>query len=75
MGAIKTPAKCCGKVRLVENREVEEATKLDALRAAIDIGLAALDRGDAKEFPSAAARVDYLGTVGAAARAKAPDRP
>jgi antitoxin ParD1/3/4 len=61
-------------LRLVENREVDEASKLDALRAAIDLGVAAIDRGDAKEFPSAAALVDYLKTVGAKARAAAADR-
>jgi antitoxin ParD1/3/4 len=60
-------------LRLVENREVDEAAKLDALRAAVDIGIAAIDRGDAKEFPSAAALVDYLKTVGAKARAAALD--
>ena len=36
--------------------------------AAVDIGIAAIDRGDAKEFPSAAALVDYLKTIGAKAR-------
>ena len=60
-------------LRLVESREVDEAAKLGALRAAVDIGIAAIDRGDAKEFPSAAALVDYLKTVGAKARAAAPD--
>ncbi len=60
-------------LRLVESREVDEAAKLGALRAAVDIGIAAIDRGDAKEFPSAAALVDYLKTVGAKAQAAAPD--
>lgn len=61
-------------LRLVETREIEEAAKLDALRAAVDVGLAALDRGEAREFPSADALIDYLRNVGAAARASASDR-
>src|SRR6202012_88053 len=47
-------------LRLVESRELDEATKLDALRAAVDVGIAAVDRGEFKEFPSAAALVDNL---------------
>jgi antitoxin ParD1/3/4 len=42
-------------LRLVENREVEEATKLDALRAAAFLGVSALDRGEFKEFADASA--------------------
>jgi antitoxin ParD1/3/4 len=37
-------------LRLVEQREAEEAGKLRALRAAAGIGVAALDRGEFKEF-------------------------
>ena len=62
-------------LRLVENREADEAAKLEALRAAVDVGLAAIDRGDAKTFPSASALVDYLKQVGAKARASVPDQP
>ena len=54
-------------LRLVESRELDQAAKLDALRAAVDVGVAAFDRGDFKEFPSGAALVDYLKKVGAAA--------
>jgi antitoxin ParD1/3/4 len=54
-------------LRLVESRELDEAAKLDALRAAVDVGVAAFDRGDVREFPSAAALVDHLKKVGAAA--------
>jgi antitoxin ParD1/3/4 len=61
-------------LRLVESREVDQAAKLDALRAAIDLGVAAIDRGDAKEFPNASALVEYLKTVGAKARTSAADR-
>ncbi len=37
-------------LRLVESREVEEATKLETLRAAAQLGVSALDRGEFKEF-------------------------
>jgi len=47
-------------LRLVEDREVAEAQKLEALRAAVDLGLAALDRGAFKEFADASAMVAHL---------------
>jgi antitoxin ParD1/3/4 len=50
-------------LRLVEDREVEEATKLAALRAAAQVGIAALDRGDFKEFADASALVAHLNSV------------
>ena len=37
-------------LRLVEQRQAEEASKLKALREAARIGLAALDAGEFKEF-------------------------
>jgi antitoxin ParD1/3/4 len=37
-------------LRLVEQREAEDATKLEALREAARVGVAALDRGEFKEF-------------------------
>ena len=37
-------------LRLVEDRETEEATKLKALRAVARLGADAFDRGDFKEF-------------------------
>ncbi|MDC7789932.1 type II toxin-antitoxin system ParD family antitoxin [Rhodoplanes sp. TEM] len=37
-------------LRLVEQREAEAATKLDALRDAARVGVAALDRGEFREF-------------------------
>jgi antitoxin ParD1/3/4 len=37
-------------LRLAEQLQAEEASKLKALRAAACIGVAALDRGDFKEF-------------------------
>jgi antitoxin ParD1/3/4 len=39
-------------LRLVEQREAEDAAKLEALREAARIGLGALDRGEFKEFDS-----------------------
>ena len=47
-------------LRLVENREVEEATKLKALRVAAQIGASALDRREFKEFADASALVAHL---------------
>lgn len=37
-------------LRLVEQREAEDAVKLKALRAAARVGVGALDRGEFKEF-------------------------
>jgi antitoxin ParD1/3/4 len=39
-------------LRLVEQREAEDAAKLKVLRKAADAGFAALDRGEFKEFDS-----------------------
>jgi antitoxin ParD1/3/4 len=47
-------------LRLVEDREVTEAQKLEALCAAVDLGLAALDRGAFKEFATASSMVAHL---------------
>jgi hypothetical protein len=47
--------------------ESETKPRNSTLRAAVDIGAAAFDRGDFKKFPSAVALVDYLKKVGAAA--------
>jgi antitoxin ParD1/3/4 len=47
-------------LRLVENREVEEATKLETLRDAAQLGISALDRGAFKEFADASALVAHL---------------
>ena len=54
-------------LRLVENREAEEAAKLSALRGAAQIGIAALDRGEFKEFPDAPALAAHLERLGNAA--------
>ena len=37
-------------LRLVEQREAEDAARLKALRAAASVGVGALDRGEFKEF-------------------------
>uniref|UniRef100_Q07QK6 Putative transcriptional regulators, CopG/Arc/MetJ family n=1 Tax=Rhodopseudomonas palustris (strain BisA53) TaxID=316055 RepID=Q07QK6_RHOP5 len=47
-------------LRLVEQREAEDAGKLKALRAAARAGVAALDRGDFKEFGSIEELQSYL---------------
>ena len=47
-------------LRLVENREVEEATKLETLRASAQLGVSALDRGEFKEFADASALLVHL---------------
>jgi antitoxin ParD1/3/4 len=52
-------------LRLVENREVEEATKLETLRAAAQLGVSALDRGEFKEFPNGSALIAYLNKLAA----------
>ncbi len=56
-------------LRLIENREREEAAKLEALRAAVDAGIAAAERGDAKSFSSVAQMIEHLKAVGAEVRA------
>jgi antitoxin ParD1/3/4 len=50
-------------LRLLENREIEEARKLETLRAAAKLGSAALDRGAFKEFADASALTAYLDTI------------
>src|SRR6202161_118671 len=60
-------------LRLVENREVEEATKLAALRAAAQLGVSALDRGEFKEFADASSLVAHLNKIGDEAISGAED--
>ena len=47
-------------LRLIERREAEDAAKLDALRAAAQVGLDALDRGDGRGFADGAELARYL---------------
>jgi len=51
-------------LRMIENREVEDAAKLEGLRAAALVGVSALDRGAFKEFADAAALRDHLERLG-----------
>ncbi len=50
-------------LRMVETRQIEEATKLDALRAAAKVGTDALDRGEFKEFADTNALIAHLNKV------------
>lgn len=50
----------CDGLRLVEQRAAEDTSKLKALRAAARTGIAALERGEFKEFESAADLHAYL---------------
>jgi antitoxin ParD1/3/4 len=47
-------------LRLVEQREAEDAGKLKALRAAARVGVGALDQGDFKEFETVEELQTYL---------------
>ena len=47
-------------LRLVEQRAAEDASKLKALRAAARVGIAALGRGEFKEFATAEDLHAYL---------------
>ena len=47
-------------LRLVEQREAEDASKLKALRAAARVGVGALDRGEFKEFSNGEELRAYL---------------
>ncbi len=50
-------------LRLVENREVDEATKLEALRTAADLGTAAVERGEFKQFADTSSLIAHLNKV------------
>jgi len=50
-------------LRLVEQREAEDAGKLRALRAAARVGVGALDRGEFKEFSTFEELQAYLNEV------------
>jgi antitoxin ParD1/3/4 len=47
-------------LRLIERREAEDAAKLQALRSAAELGMAALDRGALTEFSEATSFERYL---------------
>ena len=50
-------------LRLVEQREAEDTSKLKALRAAARVGVGALDRGEFKEFRNAEELQAYLNDI------------
>jgi len=50
-------------LRLVENRDVGEASKLETLRAAAQLGVTALERGQFKEFADVSALIAHLNGV------------
>jgi len=50
-------------LRSVETREVEEAAKLETIRAAAAAGVAAFDRGEFRDFAGAPKLVDYLAAL------------
>ena len=50
-------------LRLVEQREAEDAAKLKTLRKAAGVGFGALDRGEFKEFDSIDDLQTYLNAV------------
>jgi antitoxin ParD1/3/4 len=50
-------------LRLIERREAEDAAKLDALRAAAEIGMADLERGAYKDFGDASGLQTYLNQI------------
>lgn len=47
-------------IRLIEEREKEQAAKLEALRAAVQVGIDEFDRGEYLEFKSTKALSVYL---------------
>ena len=61
-------------LRLVEERRAAHAAKLEALRAAVQVGIDASERGEYKDFTSAKSLSAHLDKIGAKAiaRAKAP---
>ena len=57
-------------LRLVEQREAEDAHRLEALRVAVQLGAADIEAGRFKFFDTKASLRDYLGSV--AHKANAP---
>jgi antitoxin ParD1/3/4 len=47
-------------LRLIERREAEDAARLEALRAAAEVGIAALDNGAFSEFSDPGGLENYL---------------
>ena len=55
-------------LRLIESRDAEESARLGALRSAVDVGIADIERGDFKEFATGKELAEYLKSRRAAAR-------
>lgn len=55
-------------LRLMESRDAEEAAKLEALRTAVDVGIADMARGEYTEFATGADLAAYLKSRRAGAR-------
>jgi antitoxin ParD1/3/4 len=61
-------------LRLLERREAEDAARLQSLRTAADVGIAALGRGAFKEFSEATSFEKYLNGIAADVRTnRAPE--
>ncbi len=58
-------------LRLVEQREAEDAYRLEALRAAVNVGVAHIEAGRFKTFDSKASLREHLKSITAAAIARA----
>ena len=50
-------------LRLIERREAEDATKLQALRNAAEVGINALDRGGFREFSAGRSFETFLNGI------------
>jgi antitoxin ParD1/3/4 len=53
-------------LRLIENREAEDAARLEGLRAAARVGAEALERGAFKDFDDASALAAHLDALAGA---------
>lgn len=61
-------------LRLIEQREAEDAAKLAALREAARVGMEAIEAGDVQRFETVAELDRYLKDLGAKAIAQAKRR-
>ena len=50
-------------LRLIEERRAEQAAKLEALRAAVQVGIDAMNRGDFVTFSDATSLNAYFGKI------------
>ena len=50
-------------IRLVEERRAAQAAKLEALRAAVQVGIDSMNRGDFVTFPDATSLNAYFGQI------------